>query len=74
MTKFIFFGWNGEASEGKSESHYVALRHGLFISDLAFGSNNDPATMNCVTANVKKLKDMFYGEDTTVKVYGVHLK
>ena len=27
----IFFGWNGLAKEGKDESHYLSMRHGVFI-------------------------------------------
>ena len=43
---YILFGWNGEEKEGACKSHFVALRYGILISDLAAGVNNDPAISN----------------------------
>ena len=66
---YIFFGWNGEAKDGVNKSHYIALREGMFISDLTAGINNDPAIRNIIKASVRSSKYVVYGEDTCVKVY-----
>ena len=59
---YILFGWNGEAKSGVSRSHYIALRHGIIISDLAAGVHNTPSKQNCIEATVSNLKKIFYGK------------
>ena len=68
---YIIFGWNGEEEDGVNKSHFVALRFGILISDLAAGVNNDPATNNFKAKSVKNLTDIFYEEHTCVKAYEV---
>ena len=68
---YIIFGWNGEQIDGVNKSHFVALRFGILISDLAAGVNNDPASDNFKTKTVKNMTDIFYEEHTCVKVYEI---
>ena len=68
---YVLFGWNGEAKDGVDQSHYLALRYGMLLSDLAAGAHNDPAKRNLKPLSVSNLRALFYGKDTCLRVYEV---